>query len=97
MATCGSGANELACRSTRLFAVFGILWIGTIVTVLLLQQDVPILWKFAWALYGGFGLFDMAATLMGKDDVWAKGLRRAQLIAFMIATVLFLIGVTQQP
>lgn len=96
MGTCGSGANEFAYRSTSLGG-FRDPWIGTIVTVLLLQEDVPILWKFAWALYGGFGLFDITATLMGKDDVWSKGLRRSQLIAFMVASLLFLIGFTQQP
>jgi hypothetical protein len=44
---------------------------------------------------GGWGLFDMAATLKGKDDDWAKELRRGQLVAFMIAVFLFLIGTAQ--
>jgi hypothetical protein len=79
----------------RLFAIFGILWNVTILTILLLQHNVPILWKFSWTLFGGWVLVAMAATLMGKDDDWAKGLRRAQLIAFMIAVLLALIGTTQ--
>jgi hypothetical protein len=79
----------------RIFAVVGGLWIAGILIVLLLQDEVPFLWKLAWIIYGGFGLFDMSAIWMGKDEVWSRQLRRGQLIAFSVAVLLFAAGAIQ--
>jgi hypothetical protein len=79
------------------FAVVGGLWIASILIVLLLQDNVPVLWKLAWIVYLGFGLIDMSAIWIGKDEVWSRQLRRGQLIAFSIAVLLFAVGAAQFP
>jgi hypothetical protein len=82
---------------SRAFAVVGGLWIAGILVLLLVQGNVPVLWKVAWSVYGAFGLLDMTAIWIGKDEVWSKQLRRGQLVAFSMAVLLFAIGATQFP
>lgn len=79
----------------RVFAIVGALWIAAILVILLLQDNVPVLWKLAWTVYGGFGLIDMSAIWIGKDEAWNRQLRRGQLIAFSIAVLLFAAGAAQ--
>lgn len=81
----------------RALALFGTLWLVGLLTFLLPKEGVPVLWKIAWALYFGWGLVAMAASFMGNYEAWRKPLRRAQIVALLVSSLLFAIGITQFP
>lgn len=73
----------------RAFALFGILWNGTIAG-LMLFSDAPWAWRAAYGAYGGFAIVFMVAVWFGKEG--APVLGRAQVVAAIIAGALFALG-----
>jgi hypothetical protein len=90
-----TGKYSATMSNRRVLAAIGIIWVAIVLVVLLLQEGIPVLWKVAWAVYGVFALADMSLMLVGKDEPWSKQLRVAQLVAFGVATLLFVIGALQ--
>ena len=79
---------------TRVFAALGFLWIALIVGYLVLGTDSPLAWKIAWAEYGAVGLVVTVGLWRGRgsDAAWDQRMGRIQLVAFLMAVGLFLIG-----
>jgi hypothetical protein len=81
--------------SRRVLAALGFIWVAVVLVILLLQEDVPILWKVAWVVYGVFGLVDLSLIVAGKDETWSRQLRVGQLAAFGVAALFFTLGTLQ--
>jgi hypothetical protein len=88
----GSGAEPSG--RTRVFAALGFLWIALFVGYLVLRTDSPNVWTIAWVQYGAVGLVHMVGLWRGRgsDAAWDRRMGRIQLVSFLLAAGLFLIG-----
>jgi hypothetical protein len=77
-------------RARRVIAIVGVVWIVTFTAIYLVAKGGPMLWRVAVIVYGGFGLVMMDALWFGKDERAVLG--RAQIVAFIVASSLVVLG-----